>query len=68
MKDGGGNNGVGALGGTGDALHDAFGTLAGALNLTLRALGVVLPLALLGGLAWLVFRALLRRRREAALS
>jgi hypothetical protein len=68
VKDGGGNNGAGALGGTGDALHDALGTLAGALNLALRALGVMLPLALLAGLAWLTGRTLLRRRREAALS
>ncbi len=58
----------GGLGGTGDALNDALGSMSGALNLTLRALGVALPLALLAALAWLAGRTLLRRRREAALS
>jgi Domain of unknown function (DUF4349) len=63
-----GANDSGAGGGTGEALDDALGSLTGAFNLTLRALGVLLPLALLGGAAWLVARTLRRRRREAALS
>jgi hypothetical protein len=62
-----GSEGAG-LGSTGDALDDAVGSLAGALNLALRVLGVLLPFALLGGLSWLVARSIRKRRREAALS
>lgn len=56
------------LRGTGDAFRDGLGTLVLLLNLSLRALGVLLPLALLGGLAWAASALLRRRRREAALS
>jgi Domain of unknown function (DUF4349) len=59
---------VGGLDGTDEALDDAVGSLAGALNLTLRALGVLIPLGLLGGLAWLAARTIRRRRREAVLT
>ncbi|MEA2421696.1 MAG: hypothetical protein QOF55_795 [Thermoleophilaceae bacterium] len=57
----------GASGGTGAAWHDATHTLQGMLNFSVRALGVLLPLALLGGLAALAARPLRRRRREAPL-
>lgn len=62
-----GNEGGAGTGGTGEALDDALGSLEGALNLTVRALGVALPLALLGAAAWLGVAILRRRRREAAL-
>jgi hypothetical protein len=58
---------AGAGGGTGAAWHDAMHTLEGMLNFTVRALGVLLPLALLAGMAALAGRSLRRRRREAPL-
>jgi hypothetical protein len=57
----------GASGGTGAAWHDATRTLEGMLNFTVRALGVLLPLALIAGLAAFGGRSLRRRRREAPL-
>jgi hypothetical protein len=57
----------GAGGGPGGALHDALDTLGGALELAIRALGVLVPIALLAALAWLGAAVLKRRRREAAL-
>jgi hypothetical protein len=57
----------GGGGGTGDAFDDSIGLLEGSLELLIRALGVLLPLALVGGLGWLGGRILRRRRREAAL-
>jgi hypothetical protein len=60
--------GAGAVGsGPGRALHDALHTLSGALELAIRVLAVVLPLALLAALGWVAGGALRRRRREAAL-
>jgi hypothetical protein len=59
--------GAAGAGGTGAAWHDAMHTLEGMLNFTVRALGVLLPLALLAGLAALAGRSLRRRRREAPL-
>lgn len=61
--DGGGAGG----GGTRDALDDSLGLLEGSLNVLVRVLGVLIPLALVGGLGWLAGRLLRRRRREAAL-
>lgn len=57
----------GAGGGPSGALHDALDTLGGALELAIRALGVIVPIALLAALSWLAAAALRRRRREAAL-
>lgn len=57
-----------AGGGTEDALDDAVGSLEGALNLTVRALGVAIPLGILAGLTWLGGRLAIRRRRESALA
>jgi hypothetical protein len=54
-------------GGTGAAWDDAQRTLEGMLNFALRALAVILPLALIAGLAALAGRPLRRRRREAPL-
>ena len=45
----------------------AVGSLLAAFNFSLRALGVLVPLAVAGGLAWLAFAAVRRRRREAVL-
>lgn len=53
--------------GAGAAFDDALGSLEGALELGIRALGVLLPLALLAAAGWLASRVLLRRRRDAAL-
>lgn len=64
----GGGAGAGSDGGAGAALDDALGSLEGALELAIRALGVLLPLSLLGGAGWLAARLVVRRRRDAALS
>jgi hypothetical protein len=62
------DTGAGGSGsGPGGALDDALDMLAGALELTIRALGVIVPLGLVALLAWLAGGALKRRRREAAL-
>jgi hypothetical protein len=63
----GDSGGAGGGGGTGEAFDDALGLLEGSLGIALRALGVLLPLALVGGLGWLAGSVLRRRRREAAL-
>lgn len=65
-REGGDDDGASG-GGTGEAFDDALGSLEGALNLAVRALGVALPLALLGGAGWLSVALLRRRRRDAAL-
>ena len=57
----------GQSGGTGAAWDDATHTLEGMLNFTVRALGVLLPLALIAGLAAFGGRSLRRRHREAPL-
>jgi hypothetical protein len=66
-QDKGGAGTGGAGGGTGAAWHDAVHSLEALLNFAIRALGVLLPLGLLAGLAGLGGRTLRRRRREAAL-
>ena len=48
-------------------MYDALGSLVGAFNFLLRALGVLLPLAVICAVAWLAHTALRRRRREAVL-
>ncbi|MEX2253159.1 MAG: DUF4349 domain-containing protein, partial [Thermoleophilaceae bacterium] len=63
-----GGAGTGGRSGTEDAADAALDSLLGAVNLLLRTLGVLIPVALLGGLAWLATRTFRRRRREAALS
>ncbi len=54
--------------GLGGAVDDAVGSLAGSVEILIRALGILLPLGVLAGAAALGARALRRRRREAALS
>lgn len=54
-------------GGIGGDLHDAFHTLAVSFGIALRVLGILIPLAIVGGLAWFGAAVLRRRRREAAL-
>jgi hypothetical protein len=54
--------------GLGGAVDDALDSLGDSLELAIRALGVLTPLALLAIVASLAGRALLRRRRESALS
>jgi hypothetical protein len=53
--------------GIGNDFRNALHSLAVSFGIALRVLGVALPLALIGGLAWLAAGALRRRRREAAL-
>lgn len=53
--------------GVGDAFRDAGHILGVAAGVTLIALAVIAPLALLGFLAWLAHRLWLRTRREQAL-
>jgi hypothetical protein len=66
-KTGAGTGGPGGGGGTGAAWHDAVHSLDALLNFAIRALGVLLPLGLVAGLAGLGARTLRRRRREATL-
>lgn len=54
-------------GGLRGALDDAADSLSGMLELAIRALGVLLPLALLATAAAFAARTIRRRRREAAL-
>ena len=68
LEQSGDDSGASGGSGTGDALDDALGSLAASLNFALRALGVLLPLALAGLVAWFAVRAILRRRRESALA
>lgn len=57
----------GQNGGLRGAVDDAADSLSGALELAIRALGVAIPIALLAAAGTLAFRAVQRRRREAAL-
>ena len=66
-KKGSDDNGGAAGSGTDDALDDSLGLLVGSFNWLLRALGVLIPAAILGGAAWWAARTLRRRRREAVL-
>jgi hypothetical protein len=66
-KDGeGGGAGAGGSG-TDDALDDSLGLLVGSFNWLLRALGVLIPVGILGGASWWAARTFRRRRREAVL-
>jgi hypothetical protein len=58
---------AGTSGGIGAAWHDTRRTLADLVAFSVRALGVLLPLALLATLGAFGGRALRRRRRETAL-
>ncbi len=58
---------VGPVSGTDIAFDDFVDSLVGSLNLALRLLGVVLPLAVVAVPGALAVRALRRRRREAVL-
>jgi hypothetical protein len=62
-----GDSGGAGGGGTGEAFDDALALLEGSLGVALRALGVLIPLAIVAGLGWLAGSVLRRRRREAAL-
>jgi hypothetical protein len=66
-KGGEGDGGAGAGSGTDDALDDSLGLLVGSFNWLLRALGVLIPAAIVGGAAWWAARTFRRRRREAVL-
>jgi hypothetical protein len=68
-KEGSGDDNGGAIGGSGtdDALDDSLGLLIGSFNWLLRALGVLIPVGIVGGAAWWAARTFRRRRREAVL-
>jgi hypothetical protein len=53
--------------GIGAALEDALASLGADVGLAIRALGVLLPRALVAALAWLAVSTFGRRRRESAL-
>jgi Domain of unknown function (DUF4349) len=53
---------------TADALDDTVASLQASLNFVLRALGALLPLALVLAGLWFGGRAVMRRRRESALA
>jgi hypothetical protein len=53
---------------TDEAVDDAVGSLEDVLNLLIRAAGVLVPLALVGALAWLLLAYRRRRARERALA
>jgi len=54
--------------GLGGALDDALRSLGDSLELAIRAVGVLIPLAVFAAVLALAARAILRRRRESALS
>lgn len=64
----GGGSGGASDGGLGTALDDALRSLEDSVEILVRALGVAIPLGLLGGALALAARGLRRRRREAALT
>ena len=53
---------------TDQAVDDAVGSLEDILTFLIRAVGILLPLALAGGIGWLVAARLRRRARERALA
>jgi hypothetical protein len=59
--------GAGGGGGIGTGARDLRDSLVDAANLSLRVLGVAIPLAILAGLMWAASSVFTRRRREAAL-
>ncbi len=63
----GGSSSPGAGEGLGGALDDALHSLSDSVEIAIRALGLILPLALLGGGLTLAARSVRRRQREAAL-
>jgi Domain of unknown function (DUF4349) len=64
-----GDSGSGGAGGSfDDALSDAGDLVVGLAGVLIRVLAIALPLALIGGLAWLATSLLRRRRRESVLA
>jgi membrane protein required for beta-lactamase induction len=53
---------------TGEAVDDAVGTLEDVLNFLIRALGVLLPVAIVALLVWLAASRARRRARDRALA
>jgi hypothetical protein len=64
---GGGASSPGSRDGLGGAVDDALESLSDSVEIAIRLLGVILPLALLAGALTLAARGVRRRRREAAL-
>jgi len=62
-----GDEGTGSDG-LGAAVDDALRSLASSLELLVRALGVLIPVALVGAVLLLGARTVRRRRREQALA
>jgi len=55
-------------GATDEALDDAVGSLEDILTFLIRAVGILLPLALVGGLGWLFATRVRKRARDRALA
>jgi hypothetical protein len=55
-------------GATDEAVDDAVGSLEDILNFLIRAVGILLPLALVAGIGWLIVTRVRRRARERALA
>jgi hypothetical protein len=51
----------------GDAVRDALGVLGALAGAAIVGLAVAIPAALIGLVAWLAYRGVVRRRRERAL-
>ncbi len=61
------DSGGGGAWSIGDAFHDAGRVLTVMAGILLISLAVLVPIGLIGGLAWLTARAVIRKRREDAL-
>jgi len=55
-------------GATDDAVDDAVGSLEDLLNFLIRAAGILLPVALVGGMGWLLVTRARKRARERSLA
>ncbi len=57
-----------ATGETGEAVDDAVGSLEDILNFLIRAVGILLPITLVGAIGWLVATRARKRARERTLA
>jgi Domain of unknown function (DUF4349) len=62
------SSGAGAGGSFDDAVDDAGNLAVGLAGVLIRIAAIAVPLALIGGVAWLAARLLRRRRRESVLA
>lgn len=67
VEPGAGNDDAGSGWSLGDAARDALAVLGAVAGAAIVGLAVAVPVAIVGVLAWLAYRAVIRRRREQAL-